>query len=496
MVAFDPGGTDMTCPISWRASTIRRLVALFAVATAFVLGAAVGVEAEPMGRELRASLGASWTGDYDGMVARRTVRALVPLSRMFLYYDRNELHGLSVETLRDFEKQINKGRSKLEHVTVHLIPTPRDHLVEDLVAGRGDIAVGNLTITPERRERVDFGAPFLGDVRELVATGAKAAPIAPIDDLAGRRITVRRASSYHDSLRAVDEILRGRGRAGIDIVEADPWLEDEDLFEMVDAGLIEATVADEHKFEAWSRVHPELVAHRAAPVRSGGETAWAFRRESPLLKQEVDRFVATARKGTEAGNIAYATYVRGDRWLARAEDPTNIDLLKRLAGHFETYGERYGIDPYLLAAVAFQESHFDHRTKSRAGARGLMQMMPAIARDRNVALPDIADLETNVHAFAKYFAFLRRTYVAQPEMSEHDRMMILLASYNAGPERIKKLRRTARDPNVWAENVEWAVWKSIGFETVRYVGQVQKYYVVFRDMIEGLKLRRAVSQRK
>ncbi len=475
---------------------LLRIFACIAVASTISLASTVGVGAEPVGRVLRASLTAPWTGDYDGMVARRTIRALVPLSRMFLYYDRNELHGLSVETLRDFEKQINKGRNKLEHVTVHLIPTPRDRLFDDLVAGRGDIAVGNLTITPERRERVDFGAPFLGEVREVVVTGPKAAPIATIDDLAARKITVRRASSYYDSLRTADVSLRDRGLAGIDIVEADPWLEDEDLFEMIGAGLIEATVADEHKFQAWSRVHPELVAHRATPLRSGGETAWAFRKGSPLLKQEIDRFVATARKGTEAGNIAYATYVRGDRWLARAEDPANIEFLKRLAGHFETYGERYGIDPYLLAAVAFQESHFDHRTKSHAGARGLMQMMPATARDRNVALPDIADLETNIHAFAKYFAFLRRTYVDQPEMSEHDRMMILLASYNAGPERIKKLRKTARDPNVWAENVEWVVWKSIGFETVRYVSGVQKYYVVFRDMSEGLKLRRAANRKK
>jgi membrane-bound lytic murein transglycosylase MltF len=152
----------------------------------------------------------------------------------------------------------------------------------------------------------------------------------------------------------------------------------------------------------------------------------------------------------------------------------------------------YDIDPFLMAAIAFQESRFDQKLVMRTGATGIMQMMPATARDPNVALPNIENLETNVHAFAKYFRFMRQRYVNQEAVSDFDRLMLLLASYNAGPERLKKLRAKAADPNTWHENVEWVVWKSVGLETVQYVRNVHRYYIAFKDMAEANAVRRAL----
>lgn len=445
--------------------------------------------AEPIGSELDVPLTELWTGDFDGMTERRSVRALLPLSQMFLYYDRGELRGLSADTLRAFQDHINRGRPRIEHITVYFIPTPRDRLFEDLVAGKGDIAVGNLTVTSERQKNIDFSKPFLTNVSELVVTRPEHRKIQTLDDLAGLSIHVRRSSSYFESLQQINADFTGRGLTPIQIGETDPWLEDEDLLEMLAAGLINATVIDSHKFETWGMVYSDLVAHRSAPVRKGGEIAWAMRKDSPKLAEIVNSFVSTSRKGTERGNIALRTYIGNVKWLARARQPENVATLKRLAVYFERYGTQYGLDPNLLAAVAFQESRFNPKARSSAGARGVMQMLPSTARDPNVGLPDVNDPETSVHAFARYFSFLRENYLDQPELSEHDRMMMTLASYNAGPGRIRSLRRKASDPNVWKDSVEWEVWKEVGFETVNYVRQIQKYYVAFRDMSAGMKLR-------
>jgi membrane-bound lytic murein transglycosylase MltF len=444
-----------------------------------------------MGQPLRDQTARVFMGDYEAMVQRRQIRVLIPLSRTFFYYDRGEIHGFAVDMLRAFEKQVNAGiTNKSKRVVIYYVPTPRHKLMSELLAGRGDIVVANLTITQERDRHVDFSEPFLTGVKEVVITAKDAAPIASLDDLAGRAIMVRRASSYFESLTKLNADLVARGLKPVVIQEAEPGLEDEDILDMVQAGVIQATVIDDHKGEMWRKVYTDLVSHDAAPLRRDGEIAWAFRPNSPQLAAAVNRFADTSRKGTERGNIAYAQYFKSDKWLKKANSEANIEMLNRLRGLFETYAQRYDLDPFLMAAVAFQESKFNHGTRSHAGAVGIMQMMPSTARDPNVALPNVHDLETNIHGFARYFRFMRNRYVNQPGMTEYDRLMILLASYNAGPNRIRGLRKKAADPNVWDESVEWEVWKTVGYETVQYVRNVHRYYVVFRDFSRGLDMRR------
>jgi len=156
---------------------------------------------------------------------------------------------------------------------------------------------------------------------------------------------------------------------------------------------------------------------------------------------------------------------------------------------FQKYGEIYHVDPYLVAAVAFQESHFDPNLVMRgSGATGLLQMMPSTARLPIVGITDLKNPESNIHAFAKYFRHLRDKYVAQPGIDDVDRLMLVLASYNAGPTKIARLRKKASNPNVWFESVEWEVWRVVGAETVDYVRNIFRYYIALHDM-EGMKPR-------
>ena len=142
------------------------------------------------------------------------------------------------DTVRDFERYLNKKHQtgKLP-VTVYLIPTTRDRLLPDVAAGLGDIAAGNLTVTPERLELVDFVAPEdQKGIAEIVVTGPKSAPVEKVEDLSGRKIHVCPSSSYYESLQELNQRLKAEGRPEAIPVPVPDTLEDEDLLEMVNAG--------------------------------------------------------------------------------------------------------------------------------------------------------------------------------------------------------------------------------------------------------------------
>ena len=152
-----------------------------AVAAAISLGHAHADDA------LLEAMAQPWTGDLDGMIERRAVRALVAPSRMQYWIDRGRQSGAEYELLRKFEEVLNtkyKLKRKHIHINVHFIPTARDELIPALLRGRGDIAAGILTVTPERLQQVDFGAPFFRNVAEIVVTGPASPALASIEELA------------------------------------------------------------------------------------------------------------------------------------------------------------------------------------------------------------------------------------------------------------------------------------------------------------------------
>lgn len=464
------------------------IAASLTVATG-LMGTVTPAEAIETGQPLRAALTKPFKGDFDQMVERRRVRVLIPLGRAYFQIRGRQIDGVAARQLRVLERQINRDiHDRSKRIFVFAIPTPRDRLIPDLVAGRGDIALGNLTVTPERNALVDFSQPLLSDVKEIVVTSREVADLRDPSDLSGMTVTVRRSSSFHEHLVALNRELEAGGRSPIDVRAADERLETEDLVEMVHAGLIEATVTDDHVIDLWEKVFTGIKAHRAAPVHTGGQVALAFRKNSPKLAERVNTFVSTARRGTEHGNILLREFARNDRWLKNIPSNENRRLHPEYERFFATYGKRYNIDPHLIAAVAFQESNFNAKlVMRRSGATGLMQMMPATARLPIVGISNLLNPEDNVHAFTKYFRHLRDAYVDQPNMADVDRLMLTLASYNAGPTKIARLRRQSETPNVWFENVEWTVWRVVGAETVDYVRNVYRYYVWFKGMSEGPK---------
>src|SRR3954470_24022699 len=425
-----------------------------------------------------------WTFDLDSMIKRRAIRVLVASNRMLYFEDRGRLRGASYEAVEEFERTLNRrlqtGALPIECI---LIPVPRDQLISRLTAGRGDLAVGAIQVTPERQLRVDFSEPLFQGVREIVVTGPGAPPLRSLEDLAGREIYVRASSSYGENLRRLNAGWRRRGIDTVVLRPADENLEDGDILEMVNTGVVPLTVVDSLGAELYRGLLPNLTFRNDLEIASGGTLAWAMRKGTPRLRAEVDQFVRGHRVGTTFGNIVTRRYLRDNPWIrnpTQAEDRHRFD---QVVGAFRKYGAEFDLDPLLLLAQGYQESGLDQNRRSDAGAIGVMQIKPSTAAGAPIGITGVDRLENNVRAGAKYLRFIIDRYYNDSTITPLDRELFAMASYNAGPARVAGLRREARkaglDADRWFQNVEVIAAREIGRETVDYVGNIYKYYLTY-----------------
>jgi membrane-bound lytic murein transglycosylase MltF len=231
-------------------------------------------------------------GDFDAMLERRVVRVLVPYSRTLYFNDKGRQRGLTADALRDFEVFLNKKYPmKVEPFVVVAIPTTREHLLTGVLEGRGDIAAGNLTITPERSAKVAFSKAVMPGSGEIVVTGPRSPKLAVLDDLGGHEVHVRESSSYYSSLTALNKRLIAEGKPGVHIARVPEALEDEDLMDMVAAGLLQLTVVDGWKAEIWGKMQKRLKPRADLALTSEQEVGWAFRPGSPQLAATIGEFI-------------------------------------------------------------------------------------------------------------------------------------------------------------------------------------------------------------
>jgi membrane-bound lytic murein transglycosylase MltF len=445
---------------------------------------------------VRANLDPPFTGDLDQMVARRLIRAGVVFNRTQYFIDRGMQRGIVYESIRLFEEQLNK-RLKEGQLPVHVafVPLSRDQIFPALVDGKVDLVAAALTITPERQKVASFSNPTRSDVSEIVVTAKDAPPMTTPGDLSGREVFVRRSSSYYDSLLRLNAELKAAGKPPVTVKEAHEVLEDDDLLEMVNAGLVETTVVDDFVAEFWQQVFPNLQLHRQAALRTGGSIAVAVRKDNPGMLRAVNTWIKEYGPRTTFGNVMEKRYLEDASYAKNATSEAERKKFETLVGLFRKYSERYSLDFTLMAAQGYQESRLDHNARSKVGAVGVMQVMPATGKDLNVG--NIMELEPNIHAGIKYFRFMMDQYYKDDPMDPLNKGLMTLASYNAGPARIRQLRREAEkrglNPNVWFGNVERVTSERIGRETVQYVSNIFKYYVAYRLTIEQRDERRRLK---
>jgi membrane-bound lytic murein transglycosylase MltF len=448
-----------------------------------------------------------WTGDFDKLLERRMIRVYSPFSRSLYFNDKGRERGLAVELVRDWERYLNIKYAKplgKRPLTIYIAPATRDKLLPDLADGLADVAIGNLTVTEERLKTVDFvpGDDGRRTIDEIVVTGPKSPELKTVEDLSGKVVHVRKASSYYESLEKLNEKLQKDKKPPVTFVLVPDSLEDEDLMEMLDAGLIELLVVDDWKARMWAQVLPKLKVRTDLVLRADGKTGWAIRKGSPKLSAEIEDFFKNW--AMKQGVAAYRMNVYMKK-VKELKDPTRSAEYKRFQqtlAIFEKYGKKYGFDPLMLAAQGYQESQLNQQAKSHVGAVGIMQLMPDTGAQMKVG--DIHVAESNIHAGVKYMDQLMEVYFPDAKFSEGNRPLFAFASYNCGPGNVAKCRKEAEkrglDPDKWFNNVEIVVARKIGTETTTYVRNIYKYYVAYRLTLdaqaEAEKARKQVAPTK
>jgi membrane-bound lytic murein transglycosylase MltF len=440
-----------------------------------------------------------WKGDFDQMLARKRIRVLVPYSRTLYFNDKGRERGYTADTVRDFEAWVNrKYRRGKRPVTVVMIVTTRDKLLPGVAAGLGDIAAGNITVTAEWLNLVDFHAVGSENLHaELLVTGPGVPTLGALEDLSGRTVAVRASSSYAESLATLNRRLAATGKAPVSIQGLPEALEDEDILEMVNAGVIGITVADDWEATLWATILPRLRVYPDLALRSGARVGWAIRKSSTQLASALEDFRKNylVKQGVSAYRMGQ--YMKHFRQIAnptQGEDERRFEQTKEL---FRKYGLKYGFDPVMLAAQGYQESRLDQGVRSRSGAIGVMQLMPSIGRELGVG--DIRRLEPNIHAGAKYMDQLMVHYFADARLDEQNRTLFAFAAYNAGPTRIRQMRKLAAsrglDPDAWFNNVEIVTAEKVGMETTTYVRNIYKYYAAYKFMMQVREARQTAAER-
>jgi membrane-bound lytic murein transglycosylase MltF len=437
----------------------------------------------------------TWTGDFDGMLKRRFLRVLVVSSKTEYYVVNGVQYGSSYEFLKAFEQWVNqKYPPKEKNLRFHVVflPVARDQLLPRLNEGRGDLAVGVLTIAQERQKIVDFSDPLASGVKEIAVTGPQSPELHSLDDLSAQEVFVRKSSSYWEHLEALNQKFRSQGKAIVKLRPAPEDLEDEDLLEMLNAGLVPIVVTNAYLPKIWAPFYKNIVAHPDVIIDDLGRIAWAMRKDSPKLMEAVNAFVKTHKQGTEFGNTVIGRYAQSPKMLRGAVAPGELQKFQTTAEMFRKYGAQYNLDHLLMMAQGYQESTLDQNAKSAVGAIGVMQLMPATGDQMKVG--DIHQEDANIHGGVKYIRFMVDKYFANEPMDETNKILFAFAAYNAGPGRIHALRAEAAkkglNANVWIDNVELVAAARIGMETVTYVSNIYKYYIAYKLVAEREEERR------
>ncbi|MDY6855898.1 MAG: transporter substrate-binding domain-containing protein [Thermodesulfobacteriota bacterium] len=438
--------------------------------------------------------------DLKGLLERRYIRVLTTFNKTNFFLFEGSTYGFEFSLLKDYEKFLNKKIKRRDvKVVLEFIPVSRDQLIPKLVNGLGDIAAASLTITPNRLETVNFTDPYLSHIDEIIVANKGIKGLQTLDDLSGRRIFVRESSSYYRSLLSLNKIFLEKGIRPVQIEKVDENLETEDILELVNSGAIKITISDSHIATIWSKIFKDVQMIGHMKVRTGSRIAWMVRKNNPDLKESLNSFLKTHKKGTVLGNIYFNRYYKNTKWIKNPGTSQERKKLNTFKGLFQKYASQYGFDWMLIMALAYQESGLNNNRRSPTGAIGIMQVLPSTAADNNIGIRNVQLLENNIHAGIKYLAFLRDRYFSEGKMRDRDRVRFTLASYNAGPAKIKRVRKLALkmelDSNRWFRNAEMAALKLIGQETVRYVSNINKYYILFKFAFKDEEVRRREKER-
>ena len=430
---------------------------------------------------------ASSVADWAGIKQRGSLRVALPNNSASYFMSHGKLQGFDYELLKMFADRHKLGMQVI-------VANEQDALLQLVRNGTADVAGGFLTPSVEReRMGVVFSSPY-HLAAEIVVARIDDKNLDELEDLAGRTIHVRKSSSYWQTVSG----LQGAGIA-VKLTATPDEEETEAAIAKVASADYDLTVADENllKIELTWRDDIRGAFELTEPLGQ----AWAVRKDNPVLLQQLNGFIKKQYRGLNY-NIAYNKYFATPKTVAALKQG-QLDLVEsgRISSYdslIKKYASQYGFDWRLVAAQIYQESRFNPKARSPAGARGLLQVMPATAKE--MGFKNFTTTEQGIAAGVKYLDHVRKQF---PEsLPVLDRMWFTLAAYNAGSghvrDAIKLAKQQGLNPDRWFDNVEkamlllskkqYAAKARYGYvrgqEPVKYVRQIGERYWAYVQLTD------------
>ncbi|MFP3983121.1 MAG: membrane-bound lytic murein transglycosylase MltF [Desulfurivibrionaceae bacterium] len=386
-----------------------------------------------------------------------------------------------------FEYDLVKAFSNYLDVDLKVHTSNWNHMFENLYKNKGDLLAAGITINREREKIADFSDSYM-EIQQQVVVNRSNRKIQEISDLSGRKVHVREGTTYRNRLKE----LNGQNDLGIEIVlhKDKPT---EELIRGVARDQIDITIADSNIALMNRRYYPDI--RIAFPIAEPQALGWAVKKGDNELLEEINTFLAKIKENGKYeeiyeryyGNVHIFDYVDLIKFHRRLESrlPRYKEIIKDQA-------ERHGFDWRLIAAMIYQESHFNPRAVSFTDVKGLMQVTLTTARE--MGINNRLDPEQSVKAGVSY---LRKLYQRWDKIEGQDRLLYALASYNIGyghvSDACKIAERQGLPPDRWASLEETLPLLRIkkhyknttygytrGTEPVRYVNRIMNYYDILK----------------
>lgn len=404
----------------------------------------------------------SVTFDIDSIKHRGYLTALVDNNSISYFLYKGQPKGYDYELLQDLAKHL---RVKLKLKLISGI----ENGIRKLNSGEGDILAYPLTITQQRKDYVSFTNPQLKShqvlVQRRVSTSTDSLDIQggqefirDAKSLAGKTVHVMKHSSFQSRL----EMLERELNIDILIEEDSANAESESLIVKVAKGEIDYTVADEVIASVNLTYYSNLDA--SVVLSPAQDIAWAVRKNSPELKKTINEWLKALKRKPTFKVIFNRYYKSPHQSSQRAISKYASINGNRLSPYDDIIKEAATLvkwDWRLLAAIVFQESRFINKESSWAGARGLMQLMPATAQRFGASNPD--DPRQNIRAGTRFFKHLDE-YWEKKVQDSTERIKFVLASYNVGLTHIIDARKLAikynENPAQWISVEKYLIQKS------------------------------------
>lgn len=422
--------------------------------------------------------------DWAAIKSRGVLRVITSNNPASYFMWRGELMGFDYELIKHF--------AKTHHLRVSVrVEESASDMFAALQAGEGDVIAASMTRTPDRESQGwTFSKRYL-EVYEQLIGRADDAPLSSLDDLAGRSVAVSPDSAFYGTLKALQ-----MGGLKFDIVEVE-GLSTEQLIDAVAHGIYDLTVSDSHLAAMESTYRDDIaVLYQFEPAK---EIAWGLRPEQTALREQLDNYIKRNYRGLFY-NVTFNRYFKEKKTIA-----THAEYRVTLGKDISPYDElvkmeslKYGLDWRLITSQMYQESRFNPKARSFAGAQGLLQVMPRTGRQFGYS--NLTKPENGVGAGVAYMDWLEQRFPARLDLAE--KLYFTLAAYNAGHGHVEDARRLAqrlgKDPDKWFGNVEQAMLLLSkpqyarqarygyvrGSEPVKYVREIKNRYLGYVEALE------------